>query len=357
MANEEQVARLRQSVAQWNEWRRLHLHVRPDLRSADLNNADLRRANLRFADLKQANLSQADLSRADLRSAELHDADLSFAEVREARLRQAVLSGANLSGARLVGADLGCATLRSARLVGAHLSTADLSAADLSGTDLFGARLWGTIFAHNDLCTAKGLASLIHTGPSRIELQTVKLPQDGSAVHFLRGAGVADAWIDIYRSTMMHPIEYASCFLSYCSIDELLARRFHADLQDQGVRCWFAPHDLRPGELLRKGIDEAIHMQDKLLLILSKHSVESGWVGYEVETALNREIRELREILFPIRIDDAVFQTTAHWAVSLRDQRYIGDFTQWAEPSHYQQMFERLLRDLKANDATPRTPQ
>ena len=136
-------------------------------------------------------------------------------------------------------------------------------------------------------------------------------------------------------------------FISYSSQDETLAGRLHADLQDHGVRCWFAPHDMQPGQLIQKGINEAIHMQDKLLLILSEASVKSGWVGYEVRTAMNREILQQREILFPIRIDDAIFQSTTDWACELRDQRYIGDFRQWADPAQYQKVFQRLLHDLK----------
>jgi TIR domain len=146
----------------------------------------------------------------------------------------------------------------------------------------------------------------------------------------------------------MTPIQYYSCFISYSSSDEVLARRLHADLQDKGVRCWFAPHDLRPGQLMRKGIDEAIHMQDKLLLILSKASVESGWVEYEVETALTREVRQKREILFPIRIDDAIFESSTSWACELRERRHMSDFRQWADPEQYHRVFQRLLRDLKA---------
>jgi hypothetical protein len=142
-------------------------------------------------------------------------------------------------------------------------------------------------------------------------------------------------------------IQYYSCFISYSSPDEIFARRLHTDLQDHGVRCWFAPHDLRPGQLIRKGVDEAIHLQDKLLLILSEHSVESGWVSYEVETALTREIQQKREILFPIRIDDTISQSTTDWARKLWDQRHIGDFRQWTDPEHYQKVFQRLLRDLK----------
>jgi glutamate dehydrogenase len=35
-----------------------------------------------------------------------------------------------------------------------------------------------------------------------------------------------------------------SYFISYSSKDEIFAEQLHADFQSQGVRCWFAPHDL-----------------------------------------------------------------------------------------------------------------
>jgi hypothetical protein len=40
-------------------------------------------------------------------------------------------------------------------------------------------------------------------------------------------------------------IQTAGCFISYSSKDDEFANRIHADLQNSGVRCWFAPHDLR----------------------------------------------------------------------------------------------------------------
>jgi hypothetical protein len=67
-----------------------------------------------------------------------------------------------------------------------------------------------------------------------------------------------------------------------------------------------------------------------------------------VETALERERRDKRLVLFPIRIDDAVMDTTAVWAASIRRTRHIGDFTRWKDHDSYQKGFERLLRDLKA---------
>jgi hypothetical protein len=54
-------------------------------------------------------------------------------------------------------------------------------------------------------------------------------------------------------------------------------------------------------------------------------------------------------VLFPIRIDNTVMFTAEPWAVKLRDQRNIGDFRRWRQPTEYQKSLERLLRDLKAS--------
>jgi hypothetical protein len=193
----------------------------------------------------------------------------------------------------------------------------------------------------------KGLMEINHDGPSHVTLHTVKLPQDGSALHFLRGTGVSNEWIDFYRAQMMSIIQYYSCFISYSSKDEMLAKRLHADLQDQGVRCWFAPEDMKIGDRIRTRIDEAIHVHEKLLLLLSEHSIASTWVEDEVEAALEKEQRQQREVLFPILLDEQVMQTSKAWAAKLRRSRHIGNFTHWKEHDEYQKGLNRLLRDLK----------
>src|SRR5947209_8517368 len=88
-----------------------------------------------------------------------------------------------------------------------------------------------------------------------------------------------------YRTQMMQPIVYHSCFISYSHKNEDFTKRLYADLQSHGVRCWFAPEDLKIGEKWRDRIDEAIHVHDKLLLVLSQHSVASVWVEREVEAS------------------------------------------------------------------------
>jgi len=143
-------------------------------------------------------------------------------------------------------------------------------------------------------------------------------------------------------------IQYYPCFISYSSKDQDFAERLYADLQSKGVRCWFAPEDMKTGDEIRSRIDEAIRIHDKLLLVLSEHSVESTWVKKEVETAFEQEDRQKRLVLFPVRLDEAVMQTTKAWAADIRRMRHIGDFRNWKDHDAYQKAFNRLLRDLKA---------
>ena len=146
----------------------------------------------------------------------------------------------------------------------------------------------------------------------------------------------------------LKPIDYYSCFISYSSKDQDFAERLYADLQTEGVRCWFAPEDMKIGDRIRPRIDESIHIYDKLLLVLSEHSVASKWVEFEVEAAMDKEQSGKPPVLFPVRLDRAVMDSTTAWAAHIKRTRNIGDFSQWKDHDAYQKAFARLLRDLKA---------
>jgi CheY-like chemotaxis protein len=143
-------------------------------------------------------------------------------------------------------------------------------------------------------------------------------------------------------------IEFYSCFISYSSKDHEIAERLYLDLLNKGIKCWFAPEDLKIGERLRLAFDQAIRIHDKLMVLLSENSVGSQWVEKEVETAFERERLESRVVLFPIRLDDTVMNTDQPWAADIRRTRHIGDFRDWKNHDSYKTAFERLLRDLKA---------
>jgi uncharacterized protein YjbI with pentapeptide repeats len=387
---------LHQGISIWNQWREEHLDIRPSLDRTNLEMANLSGANLNSADLTlarlvNANLKDADLSDAVLRqallievnliSANLHrvylsdanlsGANLSGANLSDANLSDANLSDANLSGANLSGANLSGANLSGANLSGANLSHANLSSANLSGADLKGACLEvsnltetnltgsnldsvdlsrstmiNTIFGNVDLRRVVGLESIKHNGPSTIGIDTLYKSEGDIPEVFMLGIGAPVTFIDYMHALTRKPIEYYSCFLSYSSKNQDFAERLYADLQTNNIRCWYAPEDLYIGDKFPTRIDEAIRVHDKLLLVLSEDSINSHWVGSEVEVALEKERSQNKLILFPIKLDNGIMQTDQSWAIDIRRIRHIADFSQWKHYASYQRELKRLLRSL-----------
>jgi uncharacterized protein YjbI with pentapeptide repeats len=342
MANLEHLKILKEGVNAWFDWRLQNPGIIPDLKGATFGPAYLRRANLRGA-----NLAEADLHAADLQAADLGGAILNAANLR----------GACLDGADLSGADLTVASLTKAALIETNLQGANLSGADLRGTDLSGANLDNAdftraragfiVFADIDLSGVKGLATVQHSGPSTIGIDTIYKSRGNIPEAFLRGAGVPEDFITHTKSLVGKAIDFQSCLISYSSKDDGFAQRLHTDLQQQGVRCWIAPEDLKVGDTFQTRFEESIHGYDKLMVILSENSIGSPWVEEEVEAALENERKQNRLVLFPIRLDDAIMRTDQAWAATLRHARHIGDFRAWKDHDLYQKSFERLLHDLK----------
>jgi hypothetical protein len=319
MANRKHLAILKKSVADWNWWRDKEPMADPDLSGADLRGMNLFRGNLAETNLDRTNLQEALLYGANLFSASLHQSNL----------------------------------LR------ADLKMANLTWADLNGSNFEEAQIGYTVFGANDLSATKGLESVYHNGPCTIGVDTIYLSKGHIPRSFLRGCGVSDELITYANSLITNPIEFYSCFISYSTKDQAFADRLYADLQNKGVRCWFAPHDVQGGKKLHEQIDEAIRLHDKLLLILSPHSMESEWVKTEIAKARKREVRDQRRVLFPIRL--APFETLRDWELfdadtgkdSAREIReyFIPDFSNWKNHDSYQEAFQRLISDLKASDA------
>ncbi len=304
MADEEQIKLLRRGVRDWNAWRESRMRGLIDLAGANLS-------RMQF-DL--FNFSGGDLRDADFADAQLGGADLTWTNCR----------GANFSGARF--------------------GMANLTGAILCDTNFTKASLLETVLADVDLSNATGLETCRHVGPSILDFRTLQKSGPLPLV-FLRGAGFPETVIDYLPSLLNQPIQMYSCFISYSSKDDDFAKRLHADLQNNGVRCWFAPHDMPIGAKIWDALDEAIRHRDKLLLILSENSILSDWVEDEVNKAFAEERDRKQTVLFPIRIDDEVLKTSESWATKLRE-RHIGDFINWTDHDAYQKNLARLLRDL-----------
>jgi len=332
MANPEHVLVLMQGTEVWNKWRKQNYETIVDLKSVDLSGRKLPEIDLSRADLANANLSHSDLSHSGFRGSDLINADL----------KKSNLSRADFSDANLRNADLRSSIMIVTIFLDTNLSQANWENATVG---------WCS-FGNVDLGSIKKLEKVVSTGPSYIDFHTVIRSKNKIPVSFLRGAGIPEIFIAYLPSLMLEPFNFYSCFISYSSKDQGFAERLYADLQNKGVRCWFAPEDMKIGDKIRDRIDQSIRIHDKLLLILSENSINSEWVGDEGEAAYEQERQRGKTVLFPIRLDSAVMDTDKAWASKLRRSRHIGDFTQWKEHDAYQKAFERLMRDLKAEEPT-----
>jgi uncharacterized protein YjbI with pentapeptide repeats len=383
MANQEHLAILKKGVEAWNRWRVSNPAVKPELSSADLHGAVLEGANLKWASLPNSNFMGADLTSAVLDGANFEAANLSASRLdqasmmgsnfvaailvktvfRGARFVGANLSNADLSGADLWGADIFDTDMRNADLSEATfrdaiLDNVDVSRATLARTDMVQATFRNVSLGSVDIQSVKGLESVRHLAPSMVGLDTIYLSNGNVPEKFLRGIGAPDAFITYMKSLVANPIEFYSCFISYSTRDQEFAERLHGDLQNRNVRCWFAPHDVQGGKKLHEQIDEAIRVHEKVLLILSAESMNSEWVKTEIAKARRREVREKKQVLFPVRL--VPFEAIRDWECfdadagkdSAREIReyFIPDFSEWKEHDKYKKAFERLLADLKAGE-------
>jgi hypothetical protein len=204
------------------------------------------------------------------------------------------------------------------------------------------------------------LDTLYHRGPSIIDNRTL-LQSGPLPLAFLRGCGLPDRLIDYLPSLLeTGPIQFYSCFISYSTANQDFADRLHADLQARGVRCWFAPHDIKPGTKIHEQVDEAIRVYDRLLLILSAESMSSRWVKTEIAKARKKEVASNRRVLFPIAL--VPFREIRAWeqfnidlgentAAEIREF-FIPDFSDW-KTNHdgYQRSFEKVVAALQSADA------
>jgi DNA-binding response OmpR family regulator len=150
------------------------------------------------------------------------------------------------------------------------------------------------------------------------------------------------------------PVEGA-CFISYSTEDKEFAERLYADLRENGIRCWFAPHEMRGGQKLHDQIVDAIRLHDRVLVILSEHSMRSRWVRTEIAEARQKEADERRQVLFPIGL--VPFESIRAWKCFDADigsdaareirEYYIPDFSNWRDDASYRNTLRQLVADLK----------
>jgi hypothetical protein len=104
-------------------------------------------------------------------------------------------------------------------------------------------------------------------------------------------------------------------FLSHSSKDKELVETICRALEGEGIRCWMAPRDIRPGSSWGASIVHAIRESPVMVLIFSSHANASPQIKREVERAVH-----FNRAIIPMRIENIMpdedleyFLGMPHW--------------------------------------------
>lgn len=104
-------------------------------------------------------------------------------------------------------------------------------------------------------------------------------------------------------------------FISYSSKNKNVADAIVSDFEQNGIRCWYAPRDIRPGEEWVTAITKALEVSKALVLIYTDESNNSRQVMNEIAVAFNAGIT-----IVPFKLSNeqmsselVYYLTRVHW--------------------------------------------
>jgi len=95
----------------------------------------------------------------------------------------------------------------------------------------------------------------------------------------------------------------SNVFISHSKHDKSFVRKLAASLVGEGFPVWLDSWKLELGDSLLDKIYEGIETSSVVILVISKKSVESGWVNRELNASLAKEEQTNRKFLLPIVVE------------------------------------------------------
>lgn len=93
-------------------------------------------------------------------------------------------------------------------------------------------------------------------------------------------------------------------FLCHDSMDKQLVQKVNSKLSLRLYNVWFDKFSIKPGDSIFEKINEGLNQCDNGLLFISKSFLNNqGWVRFELQSLINKQIYERKKIIIPIWID------------------------------------------------------
>jgi len=126
-------------------------------------------------------------------------------------------------------------------------------------------------------------------------------------------------------------------FISYSTDDLQTVNEVKEALENQGVEVFIAEYSVKPSQQLDPEIENAIRRTDLLVLLWSKHSTESAYVGAEIGYG-----KSLNRAILPIFLDEGLAAPPF-----LKDLKYLKAWTGRAQAISWIGSFIEELVDKK----------
>lgn len=95
-----------------------------------------------------------------------------------------------------------------------------------------------------------------------------------------------------------------SVFLSHTCVDKPFVEKLARDLRRIGVNVWFDKWEIKVGESITWKIEEGIHQNEYLGIILSPEALNSEWVKSELSSAWVKQMQSKKVVVLPILFRD-----------------------------------------------------
>ena len=145
-------------------------------------------------------------------------------------------------------------------------------------------------------------------------------------------------------------------FLSYSHRDEGFANKLVKSIEQFGLRTWFDRNDLitetsllrfgtsiEQDTLLMRTLENALDRANRVLLVLSRHSVQSTWVEAEIALALQEGRRENIPVDC-LLLERDILNNSPNWITSAVQAYGCYDFSDWQEDLCWNSSFKKLLK-------------
>jgi len=170
--------------------------------------------------------------------------------------------------------------------------------------------------------------------------------------------GISGSEIKEYLYGLVYEIEFQSIFISYSFEDREFAKIINDELLAKGIMTFLWEKDAPGGKKLTDIMSSNVKAKDRVLFIASENSLRSEACQYELSEARKKQEQIWEDVLFPIHIDDYLFEIRKddirplevqkeYWA-NIEELKKLNsvDFSDCINPENKKGLFEKKIFDL-----------